>query len=697
MTAMTTQMRAGVRIAIVNACRLLTAATFVLSGFVKAVDPIGTQYKIRDYLEAWQLVQYVPDFIMLAASVAMSAAEFGIGICLLFAMHRRATSRLLLLVMAVFTPLTLWLAIANPISDCGCFGDAVKLTNWQTFWKNVALLAMAVVLARRPLDMVRFISRTNQWIVLNYSALFILAVSGYSLYDLPQFDFRPYHVGADIRRGMEIPPGAPQPQFETTFIMEKGGERREFTLDNYPDSTWTFIDSKTVQTAEGYVPPIHDFSITRRDDGEDITEQVLAYRGYTFLLIAPHLEQADDSNLDLINQIYEYALDNGYPFYCLTASTESAVARWRDITGAEYPFCSTDATTLETIIRSNPGLLLIKAGKVVRKWSSNRLPDEYQLAAPLERTALGRQPQETTAQKVLSIIVWFVLPLLLLTLADRLWAWSRFVRKKEKQTKIYKLLNRKKMRKKIVAGNWKMNMNLQDGIALAKELNETLTANKPECGVIICTPFIHLASIAQLLDQSVIGLGAENCADKEKGAFTGEVSAEMVKSTGAQYVILGHSERRGYYGETPEILKEKVLLALKNGLKVIFCIGESLEEREQGKQNEVVKAELEGSVFNLSADEFKNIIIAYEPIWAIGTGKTATAEQAEEIHAYIRSVVAEHYGEAVADETTILYGGSCKASNAPELFAKPDIDGGLIGGASLKAADFKGIIDAWKK
>ena len=697
MTAIPMQMRAGVRIAIVNACRLLTAATFVLSGFVKAVDPIGTQYKIRDYLEAWQLAQYVPDFIMLAASVAMSAVEFGIGICLLFAMHRRATSRLLLLVMAVFTPLTLWLAIANPISDCGCFGDAVKLTNWQTFWKNVALLAMAIVLARRPLDMVRFISRTNQWIVLNYSALFILAVSGYSLYDLPQFDFRPYRVGADIRRGMEIPPGAPQPQFETTFIMEKGGERREFTLDNYPDSTWTFIDSKTVQTAEGYVPPIHDFSITRRDDGEDITEQVLAYRGYTFLLIAPHLEQADDSNLDLINQIYEYALDNGYPFYCLTASTESAVARWRDITGAEYPFCSTDATTLETIIRSNPGLLLIKAGKVVRKWSSNRLPDEYQLAAPLERTALGRQPQETTAQKVLSIIVWFVLPLLLLTLADRLWAWSRFVRKKEKQTKIYKLLNRKKMRKKIVAGNWKMNMNLQDGIALAKELNETLTANKPECGVIICTPFIHLASIAQLLDQSVIGLGAENCADKEKGAFTGEVSAEMVKSTGAQYVILGHSERRGYYGETPEILKEKVLLALKNGLKVIFCIGESLEEREQGKQNEVVKAELEGSVFNLSADEFKNIIIAYEPIWAIGTGKTATAEQAEEIHAYIRSVVAEHYGEAVADETTILYGGSCKASNAPELFAKPDIDGGLIGGASLKAADFKGIIDAWKK
>lgn len=242
-----------------------------------------------------------------------------------------------------------------------------------------------------------------------------------------------------------------------------------------------------------------------------------------------------------------------------------------------------------------------------------------------------------------------------------------------------------------------MNLNLQEGVALAKEINEVLKAEKPNCGVIVCTPFIHLASVAEVLDQNVVALGAENCADKEKGAYTGEVSAEMVKSTGARYVILGHSERRQYYKETPEILKEKVLLALKNGLKVIFCIGETLEERESNKQNEVVKAELEGSVFNLSADEFKNIVIAYEPIWAIGTGKTATAEQAEEIHAFIRSIVAEKYGNEIAQDTTILYGGSCKASNAPELFAKENIDGGLIGGASLKCADFKGIIDAWKK
>lgn len=252
------------------------------------------------------------------------------------------------------------------------------------------------------------------------------------------------------------------------------------------------------------------------------------------------------------------------------------------------------------------------------------------------------------------------------------------------------------MRKKIVAGNWKMNMNLQEGVALATELNDILRKEKANCGVIICTPFIHLATIAEKINQDVLELGAENCADKEKGAFTGEVSAEMVKSTGARYVILGHSERRQYYNETPETLREKVLLALKNDLKVIFCIGESLEEREANKQNEVVKAELEGSVFNLSEEDFRKIIIAYEPIWAIGTGKTATSEQAEEIHAYIRKIIAERYNDSVAEDTTILYGGSCKASNAPELFAKPDIDGGLIGGASLKAADFKGIIDAWK-
>ena len=681
---------------LVNICRLVLAVTFILSGFVKAVDPLGTQYKLNDYLEAMHLGGLVPQTVTLMGSIALSTVEFCIGIFLLFVIYRRLTSRLALLVMSIMTVLTVWIYMADPVSDCGCFGDAVVLTNGQTLLKNIILLACAVIVAWKPLDMLRFISHTNQWIVINYSVLFILFVAGYALYDLPQFDFRPYHVGANIKEGMEVPEGAEQPQFETTFIMEKNGERREFGIDNYPDSTWTYIDTRTVQTKQGYVPPIHDFSITT-PEGEELTEEILNDKGYTLLLISPHLEDADDSQFDLINQIYEYAEDNDYPFYCLTASGEQGISRWRDITGAEYPFALTDETTLKTIIRSNPGLLLLKDGTVIRKWSHNRLPDEYALNQPLEKLELGQLPEDSVPGKIVVILLWYVLPLLVLTIADRLWAWSRWLKKKKESNRVYNFLKRKNMRKKIVAGNWKMNMNLQDGIALAKELNETLKADKPNCGVVICTPFIHLASIAQFLDQDIIGLGAENCADKEKGAFTGEVSAEMVKSTGAQYVILGHSERREYYKETPEILKEKVLLAQKNDLKVIFCIGESLEEREAGKQNEVVKAELEGSVFNLSEEDFRKVVIAYEPIWAIGTGKTATAEQAEEIHAYIRSIIAEKYGQAVADDTTILYGGSCKASNAPELFAKPDIDGGLIGGASLKAADFKGIIDAWKK
>ena len=244
----------------------------------------------------------------------------------------------------------------------------------------------------------------------------------------------------------------------------------------------------------------------------------------------------------------------------------------------------------------------------------------------------------------------------------------------------------------MVAGNWKMNKTLQEGVALAAQLKEDV--KNPKCAVVIGTPFIHLATVAEMLKGSAIHVAAENCADKEKGAYTGEVSAEMVKSTGAEYCILGHSERRAYYHEDYEILKNKVQLALANGLKVIFCIGEVKEEREAGKQNEVVKAQLEGSVFNLSADEWKHIVLAYEPVWAIGTGLTATPAQAQEIHAYIRSLVAAKYGQAAAEDTTILYGGSCNEKNAAELFACPDIDGGLIGGAALIAEKFEAIIAA---
>ena len=239
-----------------------------------------------------------------------------------------------------------------------------------------------------------------------------------------------------------------------------------------------------------------------------------------------------------------------------------------------------------------------------------------------------------------------------------------------------------------------MNKTLQEGVALATELKNMLAAEKPNCEVIIGTPFIHLATVSELLKDSVIAVSAENCANKESGAYTGEVSAAMVKSTGAEYVILGHSERREYYNETPEILKDKVDLALANGLKVIFCIGESLKEREENRQEAVCKAELQGSVFHLTAEQWKNIVIAYEPIWAIGTGRTATSDVADDTCGFIREKVAQLYSKEVAEAIRIQYGGSVKVSNIDELMSKPNIDGALIGGASLIAEDFIKLVNA---
>ncbi len=250
------------------------------------------------------------------------------------------------------------------------------------------------------------------------------------------------------------------------------------------------------------------------------------------------------------------------------------------------------------------------------------------------------------------------------------------------------------MRKNIVAGNWKMNTTLEEGVELADQVNNLLQGKDKNCDVVICVPFTHLTSVNAVIDQNLVGLGAENCSEHEKGAYTGEVSAAMVKSTGASHVILGHSERRQYFGENNAQLLEKTKQALKNGLTPIFCVGEVLEERENGTYNDVVASQTE-ALFELPAEEFGKIVIAYEPVWAIGTGKTATAEQAQDMHAHIRQVIAGKYGKEVADNTSILYGGSCKPSNAKELFAKPDVDGGLIGGAALDAESFMGIVEAF--
>ena len=295
-------------------CRFVLALVFIFSGFVKSIDPLGTQYKIQDYIDAFGWTVVFPDFFPFMASVLLGVLEFCLGVYLFFGIRRIIAPRATVLLMSVMTPLTLWIAIDNPVSDCGCFGDAVVLGNWETFWKNVVLLVMSIVVLKWRKYITPLVTVRLDWLIALYGFLYILSVSVYCYRELPVFDFRPYYVGANIRMGMEIPEGEQPTEYETRFILKKDGKEQEFTLDNYPDSTWTFVDSRTVVKKEGYEPPIHDFFIKRMEDGEDITEQVLSDENYTFLLVSHQLSLADDGAIDLINELYDYSLEYGYSF-----------------------------------------------------------------------------------------------------------------------------------------------------------------------------------------------------------------------------------------------------------------------------------------------------------------------------------------------------------------------------------------------
>lgn len=402
-----------------NFCRFALAAVFIFSGFIKANDPLGTCYKIEDYLQAFGLLDYVPEFFPLFGSVLLAVIEFTLGVFLFFGIRRKLTTISLFGFMLIMTPFTLYLAIMNPVSDCGCFGDAIILTNWETFWKNVFFLIAAFSLFKWSGLMIRIISKKSQWLISLYTLLYISAIALYCLSYLPIFDFRPYHIGANILESMRIPEGKKASVYESLFVMEKNGEQKEFTLENYPDSTWTFVDTKTILKEKGYEPPIHDFSLYYAETGEDITERILTDKGYTFLLVTNRLDKADDGYIDLINEIYDYSVENGYAFYCLTSSLNEDMEQWRERTGAEYPYCTADNTTLKTIIRSNPGLLLLKDGTIVNKWSCRNLPDEYDLSAKLENLSLAQVKLQTLQNKILIVVAWFAIPLLLFTFLDK--------------------------------------------------------------------------------------------------------------------------------------------------------------------------------------------------------------------------------------------------------------------------------------
>lgn len=406
---------------VVNFCRIFLTVVFVFSGVVKLIDPRGTEYKIQDYAQAFGLSVLIPSYVPLVLSVALALLEFCLGIFLFFAVHRLRTTRLLLVFMLVMTPLTLYLALVNPVSDCGCFGDAVLLTNWQTFWKNILLLFATLTVVVYPRYLTRFLLEKNLWMISLYTWVFGIALAIVNLYRLPVIDFRPYHIGANLREKVLTNTG----DIETIFIMEKDGETCEFSLDDYPDTTWTFVDTKTIVKGGATMPELPDFVVTNVRSGEDFTQELLLEDGYQFLIISPRLEDADDGVMDRLATLTDYCLEWGYSLRCLTASSDSIIAHWCDLTGAEYEFFHADDVMLKTMIRSNPGLILLHDGQVVNKWASSQLPSDEELTASVDELSLSQPKLSGHMKHVLYLCLWYIIPLLLWTLADRLWvAWK---------------------------------------------------------------------------------------------------------------------------------------------------------------------------------------------------------------------------------------------------------------------------------
>jgi len=401
----------------VEVCRYLLAGTFLFSGYVKAVDPWGVAYKNQDYFDAFGLTFL--DFLAIPSSFFLIAFEFVLGVCLLLGIYRRFSTILVLLFMLFMTPLTLYLAIANPVSDCGCFGEALVITNWQTFSKNIVLLLASLIVFLGYKRMSPFFSRKSESLALLWSCLFIVGFSLYCFLYLPTLDFRPYKKGAHLPSLIEIPDDAEPDVYEYTLIYSKDGKEQEFTLENYPknDDSWTYVDTRSKQIKKGYEPPVSDFMIFSEDE-EDITSQILENSSYTFLLVAHKLEKASDSNVEKINDAYDYARKYGYDFYTLTSSLPDAIQEWKENTGAEYPFCMMDDITLKTIIRSNPGLVLMKEGTIINKWANRRLPDFSRLDQSLEDSSLGQVPPNHSMRSVFVSGLILFLPLVLLCLFD---------------------------------------------------------------------------------------------------------------------------------------------------------------------------------------------------------------------------------------------------------------------------------------
>ena len=427
---------------LVEFCRIFIGATFVFSGIVKAIDPVGGAIKIGDYLTAFGLNYFVwMDNII---SFNLASIEFTLGICLLLAVYRGITTFSVLLMMCFMTPLTLYLAIFNPVSDCGCFGDAIIISNWATFYKNIPLLVASIITYVFRIRLSPCYTYKASWFVVIFAYFFCMAFCYQNYTHLPITDFLPYKVGLNIPKLMEIPEDAPQDEF--VFIYEKDGDKKEFTVEEIPydDASWTYINQKLVK--EGFMPVINSFELYNKN-GDNIAEAVLSYPQLTFLLVIPKIKGASDYHIDVINNVYDHAVEAKLPFYGVTASSEEEIEEWKENTGADYPFLTADETMLKSIVRSNPGLVAIKNGTILAKWHHNDIPGEDKLAEvieKLENTLIDEDdlaaPEVIAVQKKKEQLSWlrkftgFTLPLLLIWVYD--FFRNRQVRKRRIVTNI---------------------------------------------------------------------------------------------------------------------------------------------------------------------------------------------------------------------------------------------------------------------
>lgn len=398
--------------------RLIVGMVFIFSGFVKAVDPVGFVFKLQDYFTAWGIDFLHP--VALILTLCIITLEFLIGFGLFLNIRIRESSWGAVAFMILFTPLTLYLAIFNPVTDCGCFGDALVLTNWQTFWKNILIdIFLVVVFINRK----RYLPAFPMIYELGVS-LFLLAIILYlqifSLNHLPILDFRPFHTGSHIPSMMEIPADAEQPEYETVLIYEKEGRQEEFTLESYPwqDSTWTWVETKTELIKKGYEPPIHSFNIFN-PDGDEVTDEILNHPSPVLLVISTNLDKARKESLSLINELYLATLQSDIAFYFITASTDATIERAREFLYLDFTFYSCDETELKTAIRSNPGLILLDKGTVIKKWHHRDFPEPEMISSTLVSDAVNDM------RKSLEFYITVALALSIFLTLTLIYQWAR--------------------------------------------------------------------------------------------------------------------------------------------------------------------------------------------------------------------------------------------------------------------------------